>query len=414
MDEDWDDWTTQELCDLQVCYGDSQVEFARRAGVDRRTVQRWTSGQTTPTDRRVIARLNTLARQRIAHKAPWLLDPEGTLLMNRRDALRLLASGAAMTVPALLPTLPRTLDDTQLDHIEATTTVLASAYYDVAPHTLLAPVNAHLEEASRLLKVSMRPAQRQRLLSLTGDMAAFVARLAFLCDRPGQMEAFLRLAASRAGEAEDRVLLAEIWCAQGHLYSDSVNGSPYHDPKTAMTLLEHATLLAVDAPGWVRSHIAVRVAEERAAAKDAHGTDAALDTAVRALHDTSGPPMPADGFLSTAGYFAHWGTGLEGYQGTCEVLLGRPERAVRTLETRLDGPLTPRVRAINLTDLGAARASQGQPEEAAACLTQAHDLNGTSGNTIGYQRILGARQRIDPRCNDLPAVRALDERLRAR
>ncbi|MGH8898356.1 MAG: hypothetical protein ACRDZ4_15380 [Egibacteraceae bacterium] len=192
------------------------------------------------------------------------------------------------------------------------------------------------------------------------------------------------------------------------MWGASNNGSPYHDPKTAVDLLERATRLAVDAPGWVRSHAAAREAEERAAAEDAYASDEAVDAALRALHDTSGPPMPVAGFFSTAGYYAHWDAGIDGYQGTCEVLLDRPERAVRTLQARLDGPLPPRVRAINLTDLGAAL-SQRHPDEAADRLIEAHELNVASGNTLGYRRILGACERL--KGIDTRPVRELFDRL---
>lgn len=141
------------------------------------------------------------------------------------------------------------------------------------------------------------------------------------------MDAYLELAQSRAGEAGDHVLLAEICCARGHLYSDSPNGSPYHDPKTAVALLEQANRFAADAPRWVRSHVAARWAEDRATANDAYASDEALDIAISALGDQAGPPMPAAGFYSTAGYYAHWDAGrLTGYEGTCDVLLGRFER----------------------------------------------------------------------------------------
>lgn len=48
---------------------------------------------------RIVARLHNLALQIIAKKAAWLLDPQGALLMNRRDALRMLASGAVLPMP---------------------------------------------------------------------------------------------------------------------------------------------------------------------------------------------------------------------------------------------------------------------------------------------------------------------------
>ncbi|MGH8903067.1 MAG: helix-turn-helix domain-containing protein [Egibacteraceae bacterium] len=410
MDEGWETWTRRELCDLRACHGSSRAEFARRVGVDLRTVQRWEAGETRPAEKTVIARLHNLARQIIAKKASWLFDSQGMLLMNRRDALRMLAGGAVVSVPGVPSVLPRRVSDTQLDGIEATTTALAGAYHRVAPQTLLAPVTAHLEEASRLLQVSMASRQHDRLLSATGDLAAFVARLAFVCDRPGQMEAYLELAQSRAYEAGDHVLLAQICCARANLYSDSPNGSPYHDPKTAGELLEQATNLAVDAPGWVRSHVAAALAEERAAGEDAGGSDEAYDAALLALHDTSGPPMPASGFFSTSGFYAHWGESgqIEGYQGVCAVLLGRSERAGRILQARLDRPLTPRKRATSLADLGAALA-QGDPDEAAVTLIEAHELNVASGNTLGYRRILGACEKL--KGVDTPKVRELFERL---
>ncbi len=143
---------------------------------------------------------------------------------------------------------------------------------------------------------------------------------------------------------------------------------------------------------------------------DADGPDEAFDTALRALGDSSGPPVPASGFCSASGWYAHWPVmSLDGYRGVCDVLLNRPERAVPVFQTRLDFPLPPLRRAIILTDLGAAYASQDQPEEAAACLNEAHDLNEASGHSLGFQRILGACEKL--RGVDSPAVRQLFARL---
>lgn len=410
MDEHWEVWITEELCDLRRCHGSSRGEFARRVGVDLRTVQRWEAGDTRPIDKRVLTRLHDLARQLIAKKAPWLIDPQGALLMNRRDALRMLAGGAVLPAPGVLPATSGRVSDARLDDVEAATTTLASAYHNVAPQTLLAPVMAHLDEASRLLPVSMRSDQRDRLLSLTGDLAAFVARLAFVSDRPGQMDAYLKLAESRAVEAGDHVLLAEVFCAQGSLHLPTVSGGRQDDLKTAVALMERASRLAVNAPGWVRSYVAAELAEARATAKDTGGSDQALDVALMALSDTSGPPMPATGFCSTTGFYAHWGeTGqIEGYQGICAVLLERSERAARILQARLKLPLTPRKRATSLVDLGAAL-SQDHPDEAADHLLEAHELNEASGNTLGYRRILGACERL--KGIDSRAVRELFARL---
>lgn len=413
MDEIWEDWTTQEFCDLRALYEGSPSAFARRLGVDVRTVYRWVSGATRPVEKTLIARLDALAREIIARKAPWLVDVQGRVLMRRRDALRYLAGGVLLPLPGMVPPVPRGVSDSQLDHVEVTTTALAGAYDDAAPQGLMAPVMAHLEEASRLLPGVMLPRQRDRLLSLTGDLAVFVAYLALRSDRLGQMDAYLKLAESRAGQAGDRVLLAEVFSARGYLYSPTVNGGRHGDPQVAVKSLERASELAVDAPGPVRSRVAARLAEERAVAKNADGSDEALDHAADALDDRRGRAMPEAGFLSTKGLYAHWHADrIGGFQAVCDVFLDRPERAVPILQARLSSPSPPVHRAINLTDLGAARASQDEPVEAAVHLIEAHKLNRDSGNTLGYQRILGARERIDDRAANLPKVRELDAWLR--
>ncbi|MGH8901822.1 MAG: helix-turn-helix domain-containing protein [Egibacteraceae bacterium] len=408
MDEGWGSWTTQELCDLRVLHGGSPSAFARWLGVDVRTVQRWSSGKTRPNGKVVIVRLNDLARGLIARKAVWLVDIQGRVLMKRRDALRFLAGGVVLPLPGIVPSVPRGVSDSQLDHIETTTTALAGAYDAAAPDGLMVPVMAHLEDASRLLPGVMFPKQRDRLLSLTGDLAVFVAYLALRSNRLGQMDAYLTLAESRASEAGDRTLLAEIFSAQGYLYSPTVNGGRWGDPQIAVKLLERASELAVEAPGPVRSRVAARLAEERATAKRADGSDEALDRARGALDDRRGRAMPEAGFLSTKGLYGYWHADrLHGFQGVCDVFLDRPERAVPTLQARLGSPQPPVLRAINLTDLGAALARQ-DPVEAAGHLIEAHKLNRDSGNALGYQRILGARERIDDRAADLPEVRELD------
>jgi hypothetical protein len=105
---------------------------------------------------------------------------------------------------------------------------------------------------------------------------------------------------------------------------------------------------------------------------------------------------------------------LDGFRGISDVLLGRNASAIHTLFAALAGASAPtRRRACILTDLGDALAGDGQPEEASARLIEARMICVDHDYAMGLQRIRGVRARFKPIYADLPAVRELDELLRA-
>jgi hypothetical protein len=106
---------------------------------------------------------------------------------------------------------------------------------------------------------------------------------------------------------------------------------------------------------------------------------------------------------------------LDAIRGSAELRLGstvpaQAQRAVTTLEGAFR-QMTSRVswRATVQANLGAAIATIGEPEQAAATLMAALDLARQDGARHNVDRVRGIRQRL---LNvDLPAVRELDERL---
>ncbi|MGH3922841.1 MAG: helix-turn-helix domain-containing protein [Pseudonocardiaceae bacterium] len=405
-------WSADDVAQLRSALGLSKLSFADRLRVHRRTASRWERGATAPTDHRVIEALDDLLCETVSELSP-LLSPIQVRQMHRRDALRLLATGAPALggVGGLWSDTLRRVDDRTLDHLEAVSVGLVGMFTTVPSGVLIGPVASHLEDATRLLALSMRPEQRQRLQAGIAEIALLVGNLASNAHRPAQASAYGQLAEDHAREAGDYALLATVLSFQSFLRSATPSGRRSPSPE-AVRLLEQADALArTYAPAMVQTEIAARLAEERACAREAKANEEEFERAQQTLELAEREALPVS--CSTVAYHALFlDEGLDGFRGICDILLDRPERAADALTSALAHVSWPRRQAIILTDLGAALKGQGEYPEASARLIEAHTVCVDHEYPMGLQRIYGVREQFPKLSAGLACVQELDERLR--
>jgi hypothetical protein len=114
-------------------------------------------------------------------------------------------------------------------------------------------------------------------------------------------------------------------------------------------------------------------------------------------------------------FFAHRspvtpeGVGLS--MGVGFVRLGLADEAASVLEAARM-PASPRRTVVTLTEIGAVRALQREPEGACASLMYAREVALDAGFLGGIDRIRGVRAHFPPAWDPLRCVQELDERLR--
>jgi hypothetical protein len=174
-----------------------------------------------------------------------------------------------------------------------------------------------------------------------------------------------------------------------------------------LTLLSQAADYARSCDAQTRYTVHRWLAEELAAAHNESGFRQAIEVVEHVVGQTGHhdgrqffarrcPVTPEGVRLST-------GIGL--------VRLGLADEAASVLEAaRIPAP--PRHTAITLTEIGAAKTLQGEPEGACASLMYARDVVIDAGFLGGIDRIRGVRAHFPPAWNSLRCVQELDERLR--
>jgi transcriptional regulator with XRE-family HTH domain len=412
--DNWgEQWGAGEVRQLRAALGLSKASFAEALEVHRRTTRRWEQGDTVAIDHRVITALDNLLCEALCELAPWL-SPLQARQMHRREALRLLTTGAGTFCPAvdwLWSGALKRIDDRTLGHLDAVSGGFVGMYTTIPSGPLIGPASAHLEDASRLLKLSMLPQQRRQLHAVIAEIALMIGNLAHNTHRPAQASAHFQLAENHAREAADHARLAAALTAQSFLHSATPSGgrSPSRE---ALALLEQADSLASKhAPAIAQAWTAARLAEERASAGDGRGAEETLARAERILDDAEHEALPPS--CSTIDYHALlMDEGLDGFRGICYILLRRMQDATDALTKASQHTSTPRRPAVILTDLGAALTDQQEAAEASACLSKAHTVCVEQDYPMGLQRIQGVRARFPQDWSSHPAIRDLDEQLR--
>lgn len=406
-------WSADEVAQLRSVLGLSKASFAARLEIHRRTARRWEQGDTAAIDHRVIAALDDLLCETVCQVAAWL-TPIQVRQMDRRKILRMLAGGAFIPLGGvgLLNGAPRRIGTSNLHHLEVVSAGLVDMYTTVPSDALIAPVAAHLEDTTGLLRESIPSNLRPRLYTLIGDLGVFLGYLSFNTNRPAQASAYLSLAKDHAREAGDTTLLTRVLAASGCVNSNIPNGWGTRS-KEALTLVGEANDLAGQASPQLQALVAAHLAEEQAAAKNAYGSDEAFARSQEALAIAEHAEPEEHQPCAVADYHSlSHGEGIDGYQGVRQVLLRRSKQATETLTNALARTQAPRRQAVILTDLGEAFSQQDEPDESCAHLGQAHTICQSHHFPLGIQRIYGVRERFPKHFAGLACVQELDERLR--
>ena len=377
--------------------------------VDGNTFCRWELGKRSPGPRytRLLCNLYGLPANELG-----LVTPDGEALleeeMRRREFLRCLAlAGVAAVDPDRLIAalgMPVRVDHQLLDNYEAITRGFIQQWRSVAPAALVPPVSGHLALLTARVKEARPPAVERRLQSIAAETALLLGWLSFRLHNRGSASANWRLSETLAREADDDQLAAQVLLARSSIQSGVPTGGRGGDSAMALAALDHG--LAKASPtgsAFLLARLRARRAEEYAIGRDRLGCLRDLDEADRQLSIFAQPGGER---------FDSWGRiQLDGYRGSCHLLLGSSREAIAILEPSIGNSDSGVGRAVLLADLGAGYAVDGQVDRACATLGEAASV--ASGDTASefVQRVIGLRQRyLGPRSHE-PAVRQLDERL---
>lgn len=359
-----------------------------------------------------------LARREAVAEIP---RPDGEPDMERRVLLKALM-GASLVPMGALEALERTrsmsarearVDDGLLWALRSLVAAYGQAYETMQPGALAPSVGALVDRITERLSGPGSPAYRKQLGPIASEAAALAGWLAHILDHQGAARAYFSLARDTARDAGDDTLYALALGSMAQLYSATPAGG-YAGSPTALRLFEEANAqIPKDAPSVARTWLAARLGEEQAALGDADGYRRSMDRAEDAWSEGTAR-SERWGFFSEQGFFANWEDyRFNGYRGVCLVMLNEPGEAETYLRRSLMHALGEwRPRAIALTDLSAAYALQGEPEQACEAARGALSAATRSGFPMGIKRLRGARAHLD-RWNRHPEVMELDERLKA-
>jgi tetratricopeptide (TPR) repeat protein len=328
--------------------------------------------------------------------------------VERRQLLRrALAYGAAITMAPIdwdhlgaAIAHPRMVSTRLIHEMHGVTREYMRLCQTTSPTALLPSVENHLAALNRLQAGATGDATwgAQAATSQAAMMAGWLFMEAG--DRPNARSR-LAFAEELAASAQADALRAQIITVSSYL---DTGVTQRRASRRALIALDEAVATAPRDSDVVRSYIHARRAEERAAADDASGAFADLESAQRALH--SGGVDPDALYAYRADEL--W---IEAYRASVHRLLGRPADAATAASCALP-TLHTRARPAVLSDQAGALADNGQLDAACTTLIQAVELMTASGHLTYRDRIRGIRAELEPHAT-APAVRQLDEVLAA-
>ncbi|MPZ86659.1 MAG: helix-turn-helix domain-containing protein [Nitriliruptorales bacterium] len=327
--------------------------------------------------------------------------------MRRRELLRLMGvGGAALALPiddpARLAWTTKNagkLDRRQLEDLQALTTSYGQMQDTVAPKALIGPVSGHLEELTTLLGTTQPDFVRKQLYEIAGETAIISGWLSFHMDNRGDAREHFKVAEAAGRESGNGTLRAHALGARRALHSAVPLGGHLGDTAQALALMDEAkNHVGPASPAPLRAWLAACEAEEHALAGDAKACQDSLERAEHATDEARPEQL--------VGRFRHWDHArLDGYRGLCHVLLRDASEAESVLNRALNGTDAGRFehRSAVLTDLAAAYAQKGEPEQASRTAVEALEIAVDAGLATRVHRIRGVRKRLDP-WKDLPEV----------
>jgi DNA-binding XRE family transcriptional regulator len=346
--------------------GCSQEHLADVLGVDRSTVVRWEAGQTAP--------------------SPWLRPKLARTLQISMEQLDDLLTDTTAHDHTAAPEAPAPVsvrtdlasDAVAAPHLALVLQDLDDRYDNEPSAALLADAGRCLGAIDLLQAQAVTSRARRELLTLEAEATAFLGLLIWDAslrrDHTTARAHFerSRAAAARLGHPAAEALAVLRLCFVA-LYGDK-------DPRTGLTLADHAAGLAQRSSPVLAGLAALHAAEAHALLGAAGDCQRALTEARQAWGRVS-PDDPA------AGWFAP--THYERMAGSCWLSLHRYRDAETALDTVVSqAPDASKARAVALGNLALARLGQHQLGEATQTLHQAIDVldttRGGGGLTVAF------------------------------
>jgi tetratricopeptide (TPR) repeat protein len=296
-----------------------------------------------------------------------------------------------------------TVDGALLRDLDLTTAAYERMRHRVPGRHLMRQVIGHIELTEDVLRGSLWPAQKQRLLANLSQTTSLLSWLQFFDqgDRAAARASLTRStrAAQESGDPE-LVVLAMIRGAEQQTY----NG---HTHQSTQLLDAAERLAARGSSPKALSWILAANAEAHAALGELDQSLALLDRSMEAL----GPGRPGD----DPSWAEYWNRSkVLGYMGASHMRMRRPEPARAALDEalHLGEELTVKHQSIYLVDLGTTYTQEGEPEEACRLAGKALDIAGPMHYSTTMERMTALRRDLDA-WNSESCVQQLDERLHA-
>lgn len=296
-----------------------------------------------------------------------------------------------------------TVDGALLRDLDLTTAAYERMRHRVPGRYLMRQVVGHVELTEDVLRGSLWPAQKQRLLANLSQTTSLLSWLLFFDqgDRAAARAWLMRStrAAQESGDPE-LMVLAMIRGAEQQTYSGQALQSAQ--------LLDAAERLAASgsspkALSWIL-----------AANAEAHATLGELDLSL-ALLDRSQDALRPGRTGDDPSWAEYWNRSkVLGYMGACHMRMRRPEAARAALDDalHLGEELTVKHQSIYLVDLATTYTQEREPEEACRLAGKALDIAGPMHYSTTMERMTALRRDLDA-WNSEACVQQLDERLHA-
>jgi hypothetical protein len=296
-----------------------------------------------------------------------------------------------------------TVDGALLRDLDLTTAAYERMRHRVPGRHLMRQVVGHIELTEDVLRGSLWPAQKQRLLANLSQTTSLLSWLQFFDqgDRAAARASLTRStrAAQESGDPE-LMVLAMIRGAEQQTYSGQAHQSTQ--------LLDAAERLAArgsspKALSWIL-----------AANAEAHATLGELDPSL-ALLDRSLDALRPGRAGDDPSWAEYWNRSkVLGYIGACHMGMRRPEAARAALDDALylGEELTVKHQSIYLVDLATTYTQEREPEEACRLAGKALDIAGPMHYSTTMERMTALRRDLDA-WNSEACVQQLDERLHA-
>ncbi|WP_181699009.1 hypothetical protein [Nocardia sp. GTS18] len=413
----------------------SNREFAALLGVETTTINNWRSGlsmvtprsgtqeildttyaqHATPADR---ARFDQIVAE---GEAAWKSRHPG----SRGETTRAMEDHATSqitdcspvksdqdAVPAVdfnstSPTIrSRAASERSLGSFAAITSLLAGQRQSIAPDALIGPIEAHRDAIAALFRTATDERVRQHAGALLGEASVVASRVwSAIGERP-MAHTHCAFARKLADELQDKTMSGIARIFESNLRSDAATliGKD-GDVVIGLRTLREAADFSDHLPPAARARIGAEQAQAYAVLELRDECEQALTRAQRAADEI--------GDNDRAGLFSDWNTTrIQVYVGTCQLLLGRPKRAIAALNEALATPGmdSPNVALAAHVDLASAYALSGELEEGCRVLGETYAALATMGNHRGIERAQRAIERMAPWQDERPVL-ALVERI---